>query len=302
VTLEITGGLLVTTAAGTGIAADGAITCPVDTTAATGVAACGTPNSRRAAASITHDTADPTGATGPVPESMSTTDSTAPGTAADRCGVGTITGGTTVVVGAAETGAVNTGAAGDDAVAGGTATVAGDFAAIGITTDWSGRSCEGADIAGTTDPAAAPFAFLDVDAAGGTAAEARAARPGEVTDGTSASDFPTRTGSATAGFSTAPEDRVGRCRCEDWPAFDRADVAPLAESALSAEAESAGAAHAAPIPPMATPVPIPSATAKPPTRPTNTEARIRAPPPVYRHAPRRAEQFDGRWDARGFSR
>ena len=108
---------------------------PVDTgTVGMLCTAAGVPSSRRAAASITHDTADSTGATGPLSDIGARTDSTTPGAAADGPGVGTITGGTAVSDSGSVTGAISTEAAGDDAVAGGTATVAGDSAAVGNAT------------------------------------------------------------------------------------------------------------------------------------------------------------------------
>ena len=179
-------------------------------------AAAGLPSSRRAAASITHDTAASTGATGPVPDSGNSTDSTTPGAAADGSGVGTITGGATLADSGSVTGAISTGAAGADAVARGTATAAGDTAAAGSATGWPDRACEEADGAGRTVWAAALFCSLDVATSGGRTAEERAARPGKVPTGTSTrSEAPARTGSASAGFSATRVERPARCRDDD---------------------------------------------------------------------------------------
>ena len=91
-TLLITGGVFVAAGAGTDAAvATGATGCPVDTTAGNEVAAPGTPSSRRAAASITHDTGDCTGDAGPLPNSGAHTDSTRPDAAAGS-GAASMTG------------------------------------------------------------------------------------------------------------------------------------------------------------------------------------------------------------------
>jgi hypothetical protein len=93
VTLLITGGVFVAAGAGTEDAvAAGTTSCPVDTAAGNEVAAPGTPSSRRAAASITHDTGDCAGATGPVPSNGAHTDSTSPDAAAGFGGAASITG------------------------------------------------------------------------------------------------------------------------------------------------------------------------------------------------------------------
>ena len=75
-TLDTTGGLFAADGLGT--------TCPVVTVAAGAVAVCSEPSSRRAAASITQDTGDCTGAPVPVPSSGASTDSTTPRAAARR--------------------------------------------------------------------------------------------------------------------------------------------------------------------------------------------------------------------------
>ena len=92
VTLEITGALLVAAAPGTAtVVAAGATGCPVDTAAAGAFTAFGASSSRRAAASITHDTGDCTGDAGPLPNSGAHTDSTRPDAAAGF-GAASITG------------------------------------------------------------------------------------------------------------------------------------------------------------------------------------------------------------------
>jgi hypothetical protein len=94
VTLEITGALLVAAATpgtATVVAAE-ATGCPVDTVAAGAVAARGAVSSRRAAANITHDTGDCTGAPLPLPNSGAHTDSTRPDSAAGFGGAASITG------------------------------------------------------------------------------------------------------------------------------------------------------------------------------------------------------------------
>ncbi len=76
---------------------------------------------------------------------------------------------------------------------------------------------------------------------------------------------------AEAGTSMSWGDRVTPVRAGDLRDFDGVDADSLDESALSVDGdESAGAAHAVPPPLMA--APTPSATAKPPTRPTNADA------------------------------
>ena len=76
---------------------------------------------------------------------------------------------------------------------------------------------------------------------------------------------------AEAGASASWGVRVTPVRAGDRRDFDGVDDDSLEESALSVDGdESAGAAHAVPPPLMA--APTPSATAKPPTRPTNADA------------------------------
>ena len=76
---------------------------------------------------------------------------------------------------------------------------------------------------------------------------------------------------AEAGTSASWGDRVTPVRAGDRRDGGGVEADSLDESALSVDGdESAGAAHAVPPPLMATPTP--SATAKPPTRPTNADA------------------------------
>jgi len=88
----VPGGVFVAAGAGTEDAvAAGTTSCPVATAAGNEVAAPGTPSSRRAAASITHDAGDCTGDAGPLPNSGAHTDSTRPD-AAGFGGAATMTG------------------------------------------------------------------------------------------------------------------------------------------------------------------------------------------------------------------
>jgi hypothetical protein len=98
---------------------------------------------------------------------------------------------------------------------------------------------------------------------------------------------------AEAGVSASWGNRVTPLRAEDRRDFDGVDADSAEESALSVDGvladsaeesalsvdgdESAGAAHAVPPPLMA--APTPSATAKPPTRPTNADAPNWLAPP-----------------------
>ena len=79
--------------------------------------------------------------------------------------------------------------------------------------------------------------------------------------------LPRLAAAAGARWATARFGRVrsGRLGASEW----------TAESALTGESDvSAGAAQANPAPPVTTAAPIPSATARPPTRPTWADARI----------------------------
>lgn len=85
----------------------------------------GLASSRRAAASMTHDTADPAGAAGPVPEIGVGTDATAASAGAARIGAGGSPGGMGVGSGASETGAISSGSGGGAAAVGGITAAAG---------------------------------------------------------------------------------------------------------------------------------------------------------------------------------
>ena len=169
------------------------------------------PSSRRATASITQDTADSTGATGPVPDTGASTDSTTPDSAADCRGVGTITGGTTVVPVCSAGGAANTIAAGGAAGAAGSITITGEIPAVENTPGSSDRLGAGTDEAGPTVSATAVFSSFDVTTSGGRTAEARAARLGLVAGATSTrSESPACGEEVAEGFSATRAERPPR--------------------------------------------------------------------------------------------
>ena len=182
-------------------------------TAAAGVlwAAAGLPSSRRAAASITHDTADSNGAAGPAPDNVASTASTAPAAATDRCGVGTITGGTTAEAGSSASGAVNTGDAGGASAAVGTVSVASEFTAGGSTMRSSDRPCMEAEGVGNTVATSAASSVPEITPWGGRPAEARPARLGAAPGDTSSRpEFPPSAKPAAAGFSATRVERPPR--------------------------------------------------------------------------------------------
>ena len=301
-TLLITGGVFVAAGAGTDAAvATGATGCPVDTTAGNEVAAPGTPSSRRAAASITHDTGDCTGDAGPLPNSGAHTDSTRPDAAAGFGGAASITG--WAATGEATTSGTDTTAGTDPTAGPGTAARAVCRSPPGTGAPGAGASKTGpvaayasavtalgdarrspgsgcgvkADGAGTATRASRSPVLLSWGVAGacGGALSSWLLRRGVAATGEG-----TAAGSsvAEAGVSASRGDRVTPVRAGDRRDGGGVEADSLDESALSVDGdESAGAAHAVPPPLMA--APTPSATAKPPTRPTNADAPNWLAPP-----------------------
>ena len=276
-TLLIIGGVFL--AAGAGTDAAGATICPVDTAAGKEVAAPGTPSSRRAAASITHDTGDCAGATGPVPSSGVHTDSTSPA-AAVFGGAATMTGcaatGGATMGGTDTTGGPGTAASGvcrpplDSGPPGGSASTTKDPVSPGVSAVMprgDARRSPESNCGVEADSAGPVLSSWSAEGPCGGSVSPRLLRRGVAAagDGIRAFSATEAGASASRGGRVTPLRACGRRDC------DGVDADSVEASALSAdEDESAGAAHAVPPPPMN--IPTPKITARPPTRPTNAEA------------------------------
>lgn len=236
-TLAMTGEEFVTAAV-----AAGAASWTVDTVTEGATTVLGASGSRRAAARTIHDTGDSTGT--PVPE-PSNGEGTEPTEAV--AGAATMTG--AAAAGATETGAVMTSEATDAPVAGSAGAAAATLAARSIREDRSGETLRNAESDTAT---AGPEFGRGLELACCCLCCAPPPRPNDAVDATRPAGRPARFLDAEAGAS-------------DW----------AAESAVTGESDvSAGVAQANPAPPETTAAPIPSATARPPTRPTWADARI----------------------------
>jgi hypothetical protein len=265
--LEITGGLFATTAA----AATDATGSAVVAINAAGATALGSPLWRRATAATIHDTGDSIGAPGPDPNNGDSTESTF--AVAGAC---TMTGAATV--GATDSGATVWAATGRSCFVAARATgrTAGAAARITACT----RAVRGVELAlgsavtrsGIATAAADGGVFLGGVSSGRADAVVRGVDP----------EPPRRAPVSVAG-------RLHRVRVVGPAESARADEAtsvPVSEG-------SAGVAQADPAPPVTTAAPIPSATARPPTRPTWADARFTLNlPTALRTSARQRKDFD----------
>ena len=247
-TSRITGGLFATTAA----AATDATGSAVVAINAAGATALGSPLWRRATAATIHDTGDSIGALGPDPNNGDSTESTF--AVAGAC----------TMTGAATVGATNTGAT--------------DWLATGLCCSVA-TAAMGCTAAVTARVTACTRGTRGVELTLGSAVT----RSGIATEAADDEVFPAGVRSGRAGAVVrgvdpgsprrAPVSAAGR--------LQRVRVVGPAESARAGEAASvpasegsAGVAQADPAPPETIAAPIPSATARPPTRPTWADARF----------------------------
>ena len=276
VTSAITGGLFTTAAAAATDAAGSAVVA----INAAGATALGSPLWRRATAATIHDTGDSIGALGPDPNNGDGAESTI--AVAGAC---TMTGAATV--GATDTGAIDWPAAGRSCSVATTATgrSAGATARITACT----RAARGVELMLGSAVTRSAIATAAADGGGSWAASDRAGRCGGAW--CRRRRDPARPGlsGGPAPPGPSPSSRPNRVR-----PGRRSGLRPSVGGVPVSEG-SAGVAQADPAPPVTTAAPIPSATARPPTRPTWADARftLNLPTALRTSAQQRKDFADG---------